>query len=308
MGWIYDRVRAGEYECPDLTESSLVVDVRPDRIRKAKVVHAGEALDYYSFGTPTQDLIGDERINATDFPTLRPPFATFFVEHGQTGGELVAYSGGRAIADELHWESGLWHYGCLVDCVDLWDGGTNPSLGSGIREMVSWHCGEEAYSSRLRWLACVYLFAASPLDGPTNKRVRGFLKSWYLPINYDGSILREMSGSKGAVLTTPHHPDPNAARITRKEYDYTTVRGYLLPTLFAVSAMNSPHTKLVTTASPTGTVHDLRAARLIKILDFAGKAQEFGLRRAMHTCGRHFSRRRKGRVARQGRRPIRRGA
>jgi hypothetical protein len=308
MGWIYDRVRAGEYECSHPTESSLVVDVRPESIRKAKVVHAGEALDYYSFGTPTQDLITDERIHVTDFPTLRPPFATFFVEHGRTGEELIAYGGDRATVDEFHWEAGLWHYGCLFDCVDLWDGGTDLSVGSGIREMISWHCGEEAYSSWLRWLACIHLFAASPLDYPPNKKVRGFLKSWYLPINHDGSILREMSGSKGAVLTTLHHPDPKASRITRIEYDSTTVRGYLLPTLFAVSAMNSPHTRLITTVSPAGTVHDLRAARLIKILDFAGKAQEFGLRRAMYACSRHFARRLEERAARPERGPIRRRA
>ena len=287
MGWIYDRVRAGNYGCSDSAENSMVVTVQPGSILRAKVVHAGEALDYYSFGTPTQDEIGDERICVTDFPTLSPPFATFFVEHGRTADELVLHDGDRAPVDEFHWEAGLWHYGCLFDCVDLWDVGTNRSLGSGIREMISWYCGEEAYSPRLRWLACVYLFVASPLD----RRVKGFLKSWGLPIRHDGSILHEMSGSKGAVLTTPHHPDANAARITRKEYDVTTVRSYLLPTLFAVSAMNSPHTRMITTVSPTGTVHDLRTARLIEILDSVGKAQELGLQRALSTCGGHFARR-----------------
>ena len=288
MGWIYDRVRAWEYECSDTAAGSLVVSVRPEGILNAKVVHAGEALDYYSFGTPTQDLIKDERIEVTDFPTLKPPFATFFVEHGRTGGELVFFKGDRASVDKYHWENGLWHYGCLVDCVDLWDDATKPILGPRIREMAYWHCGEEAYSPELRWLVCLYLFAASPLD----RRVKGFLKSWGLPIRHDGSILHEMSGSKGAVLTTPHHPDANATRITRKEYDVTTVRSYLLPILFAVSAMNSPHTRLITTVSPTGTVHDLRAAHLIEILDSVGKAQELGLRRALSTCGGHFARRR----------------
>jgi hypothetical protein len=284
VGWIYDRVVAGEYECSATAGDSLVVTVRPERIRRAKVVHAGEALDYYSFGTPTRESVEDESIFVTDFPTLKPPFDTFFVEHGRRGGELALYLGDRSSVDEFHWETGLWQYGCLVDCVDLWYVGTSPVLGSGIREMVSWHCGDEAYSPRLRWLVCVYLFAASPLD----KRVRGFLKSWGLPIRQDGSILPEMSGSKGAVLTKLHHPDADAARATRIEYDSTTVRCYLLPTLFAVTAMNSPHTRLITTVSPEGTIHDLRAVRLIKILDFAGNAQEFGLKRAMSTCSRYF--------------------
>lgn len=292
VGWIYDRVLRGEYECSDTAEDSLVVTVKPERIRRAKVIHAGEALGYYTFGTPTQEVIEDESMYVTDFPTLKPPFETFFVEHGRRDRELAGYKGNRASIDRSQWEAGFWHYGCLVDCVDLWDGGTNPALRSGVREMVSWHCGEEAYSPELRWLVCLYLFAASPLD----KKVKGFLKGWGLPIRQDGSILREMSESKGAVLTKLHHPDADATRITRIEYDSTTVRGYLLPTLFAVSATNSPHTKLITTVSPTGTVHDLRAARLIKILDFAGKAQEFGLQHALHTCSGYFARRHRERA------------
>jgi hypothetical protein len=285
VGWVYDRVRAGDYETPDLAEDSLIVTVQPERLRQATVVHAGEALDYYSFGTPTQDVIGDESISVTDFPTLSPPFATFFVEHGRTGAELVLYEGDRAAIDQFHWEAGLWHYGCLFDCVDLWDRSTSRPLGSQIREVVSWYCREEAYSPQLRWLMSVNLFAASPLD----KRVRGFLKGWGLPIRHDGSILHEMSGSKGAVLTTLYHSDPKATRITRKEYDSTTLRSYLLPTLFAVSAMNSPHTRLIPNFSPTGPVHDLQAAHLVKVLDSVGKAQEFGLRRALHTCREYFA-------------------
>lgn len=304
MGWIYDRVRAGEYECSELTMSSLVVTVPPERIRRATVVHVGEALDYYSFGTPTDADIKGERIEVTDFPTLRPPFKTFFIEHGEAGDELIFHDGDRAPVDEFHWEAGLWPYGCLFDCVDLWDGGTNPSLGSGVREMVSWHCGEEAYSSQLRWLMCINLFAASPLDSPRDRRVQGFLKSWYLPVSHYGSIMYEASGWDAAVLTTLHHPDENAARITRAEYDTTTVRGYLLPVLFAVSAMNSPHTKLASTISSTGMVHDLRTDRLVKILDVAGKAQEFGLQRALHRCRRHFERRRKGRTTHTEQSPI----
>lgn len=272
----------------------MVMAVSPESVRRATVIHAGEALDYYSFDTPTQDTIKDECMYVADLPTLRPPFATFFVEHGRLPLEVFAYSGGREFWDKLHWETGMWHYGCLVQCVDL-QAANNLPLHSGIREMVSRYCGPEAYSSRMRWLVCIYLFAASPLDGPSSKRLQGYLKQWYLPVRHDGSVLREMSGSKAAVLTTAYHPDRHATRIARIEYDATAVRCYLLPTLFAIAAMNSPHTKLDTTVSPAGVIHHLRAARLIKILENVGKAQEFGLRRAIQICKRYFARRRKER-------------
>ena len=143
MGWIYDRVREGEYECADLAEGSLIVSVQPERIRRATVVHAGEALDYYSFGTPTQDLIGDESIYATDFPTLSPPFTTFFIEHGWTDDYLL-HNGDRAPIDEFHWEAGLWHYGCLCDWRGLVGCGHQPASWLGDQRdgfLVLWGGG-----------------------------------------------------------------------------------------------------------------------------------------------------------------------
>lgn len=285
MGYIYERLVRSEYVLPAPVEDAAVLPGLMAMIYQAKVVHAGSVLDYFE-RSPLETL--PEGIEIVDFPNLRPPCNTLFVEHGAPPALVMTSDPDPESFGDTLFEDGCWRHGCLIRSVDLEDEGVSPSQIEWMRKTFARFCGDKAYTGQLRWVVAAYLFGASPLDGV----VHGPLVSWFLAIREDGSVEREMSGWDAAIIGIPN-ARPDAAHVAQRKYEEIASAQYLSPTLFAIATMNSPHTKAQPIFTPgSGIVYELNADRLQKILNVAGNAQDFGLRRAMQICKRHFFSRR----------------
>lgn len=278
MGYIYDDLihNGGmPYKFPDVPSGRT-----PDKVlSEAAVVHVDQAFDYYEMGTPDEKYI-----DVGDFPNLAPRFRALFIER-RLPKYLVFDGEPLSSYQDPRWWQGGWYSGLLFDCVSLNKDPVVTRAGrKNLRHTLAQQCGENAYSKDVRWCLSVYLVCASPYGGPTE----GPLVNWLLPIKKDGSIQPNITGERPTLISMAMAPE--AKELAMQRSYVTSALVYLLPTLFAFSAINSPESRLAPADGSRNKIFDLDISQLKDDLDTAGKANQpgFGLRRALTTCRSSF--------------------
>lgn len=256
----------------------------------ATVVHVDSALDYWYLETPEE-----ERIEVADYPNLTPRFAVSLLERMCKDRYFDGQAPSHLPWEDPLWARGMWHTGLLFEAIDLAQDLRSGAEGyEDLREDLAEHIGDRAYEEGVRWCLNIYLMGENRMNGVP----LGPLVNWLLPVRSDGSPEPHISGRPATLMTCPITPDTTEYWGKRAFGDAALT--YLLPALFAFTALNSPDVRLVATGKgykPRGRSYNLDLVRLKERLNAEGKAKEFALGRAMHVCRNRFFRpehRRKG--------------
>jgi hypothetical protein len=253
-------------------------------LSKATVVHVDSALDYWFFGTPPE-----EYFDIADFPNLAPRFGTLFIERREKWWAFNETVERPVRSEDRLWRHGLWHTGLLFEALDLGeDLRSGGSAYEELREALAVHIADRAYDEEVRWCLNIYLAGANPI----NPVAEGPLINWLSPVTADGSAEPHMTGRPSTLISYPLVGDVGASAAQRAWVD--AALSYLLPALFGVTALNSPEARLIPAGrgcgGPRGRTYDLDIDGLKTTLNDVGKAELFGLQRALHVCRDLFSR------------------
>lgn len=268
----------------------------------AVVVHIDSVIDYW-----WEQNLYDEPLDVANFPNLTPRFEVLFFEKLLKKWAYKEHAGSPVPWEDTYWGRNarvegldLWYTGLIVEAIDLAeDLSSGASRYDNLREDLFIHIGDRAYEEDVRWCLDVHLvgrrsFSSSPYFWPFAPLVQ-----WLLPVRADGTPEPHMSGRPATLMSYPYVPDTLDLTLQRRFADAAIT--YLLPGLFAMAAMNSQETRLVSTGkhyNPRGRSYNLDFSELERSLDGVGKTPEFGLARAMNVCRDRFrqdKQKRKGR-------------
>lgn len=268
----------------------------------AVVIHVDSVIDNW-----WESNLYDEPLDIANYPNLTPRFEVVFFEQLVKKWAYKPHGTSPLPWEDPYWGrnariggADLWYTGLVVEAIDLAaDTRSGASRYEALREDLFVHLGDRAYEGDVRWCLDVHLvgrrsFTSSPYFWPFAPLVE-----WLLPVRADGTPAPHMSGRPATLVSYPYVPASLDEPLQRRFADAAIT--YLLPGLFSMAAMNSQETRLRSTGkgyNPRGRAYDLDISELKRSLNRIGKADEFGLARAMNVCRNRFrqdKQKRKGR-------------